>query len=121
MDYTEILAEVQSVIADFGRTVVFKNPTTPTDPNKPWRNAAGFTTVATVAAVFIPVAGSKFGLEFVPTDLLTRCKEVCIVAPTTIDLSEAKIVTDTVNYRIDWCYKLQPGSEVLLYAFGVSR
>ncbi len=121
MDYSELITEARDAITEFGRTVTFKNPSTPTDPNKPWRNAAGFTTVATVAAVFVPVAGSKFGLEFIPKDLLSRSKEVCLVANNSIDISEVKIVTDTVNYRIDWCYILKPGADVLLYAFGVSR
>ena len=121
MDFTEIIAEVKSVITNFGRSVVLKNPTTPTDSTKPWRNAASFTTVATLDAVFIPVAGTKFGLEFIPKDLLTRVKEVCLIAPNSVDISDVKIITDAVNYRVDWCYKLQPGNDVLLYAFGVSR
>lgn len=121
MDYEEIRAEVEALLATLGRPVIFKKVGGPTDSNLPWSSSGVPTTIATTIAVFVPHTGPGFGMEFIPEDLLARTKEVCLVAHSGVDLTKADFVTDGVDCRVDWCYTLKPGATVLLYAFGIVR
>ena len=124
-DYTEFVTLAQEIIADNGRDVTIQLlSSTPANAATPWRGPATPTvqTQRTVKAVFVPSQGTNLGIDVVSDELLRRVEEVCLIAPTDIELQGfTRIVDGGVNYTIDWVQVLKPGPLIVLYFFGIKR
>lgn len=126
MDYATLVPLVRQLISATGRSVTFQRlSSTPSDPSKPW-NGPGTPTVAesvVTAATFVPPSGDSFGKEFLSSELLSRCEQVCLTAPNvSMALSSATVILDAAQrWSVAWVYELKPGDTTLLFAFGVKR
>jgi hypothetical protein len=128
-DYSELVTVAQDLIAEFGRSVaiVKLDRSTVDDGTKPWRGTATPretpTTSITTSAVFVPLAGVRdLGFDAATTEELKKYSEVCIVAHDATDFDEFDEIQDGAQtYRIGTIKKLQPGDQILLWAFGVSQ
>lgn len=121
MDYVALAAKVKYLTDKYGREITLSVPGAPDSPSTPWRNTDAYTTLATVRGVFVPPQGLGFGSEAINDDMLQRVSEVCLVGYGGTDLSIAKVLTDGIDFRVEWCYPLKPGPIPLLYAFGIKR
>lgn len=125
LDYNELVLVAQELIADTGRAITLqKLSATAADVNKPWNGPATPTVSTSVNTVgtFVPHQGSDLGKTLVSEELLARCEQVLLVAPTQSDISEMNFVVDTsIKWKIDWVQVLKPGATIVLYVFGVSR
>lgn len=126
-DYVRFAELARRLIAGAGRTATFEHlSATPADANKPWKGPAA-PTVATskdAPAAFVPPSGSGLGKELVSDELLARCEQVCLVAPSedAYAFETATSIQDGgVRWRVTWAYVLAPGPLPVLYALGVAR
>lgn len=124
--YDELLPVVRELIEEFGRVVTFERlSATPADVNKPWRGPAAPTVAATASlrAAFVPPTGAEFGKDWISSDLLSRCEQVCLVAPDdTFDLNNCTSVNDGgQRWNVAWTWVLRPGDINMLFAIGVKR
>lgn len=119
-EFVELAIEL---INENGRNTVFKVPGNITDSDKPWQgSSAALVAIATQKAVYVPISDrKKLGIEFIPESLLKTCNEVLLVAAESADLTPTSMITDTLEFRVAWCYALKPGDTVILYAFGITR
>lgn len=124
--YDELLPVVVELIDETGRVVTFERLTaTPADASKPWRGPAAPTAAATkdLKATFVPPSGTEFGKDWISSDLLARCEQVCLVAPDAMfDLNGCTSILDgAVRWAVQWIYALRPGDINMLFAVGVKR
>jgi hypothetical protein len=127
MDYAELLATAQELIADAGRVVTFERLAAGApSAAQPWKGAGTPTVEASAqaAAVFVPVSGHDLGGLAVSKELLARCEEVCMTAPAGdgFDMQRCTSIADGgTRWRVTWVQTLKPGDTVVLYALGVAR
>lgn len=126
MNYTKLLATVERLIANAGRVVTFEQlDDEAIDSSKPWRGPGEPTAllVDDNPAVFVPPSGFDFGKELVQDELLARCEQVCLTAPSTVlDLNNCTCVVDGgVRWAVVWAQELKPADVSLLFAIGVKR
>lgn len=125
-DHSEFVALAQELITFEGRAITLQTlSATPVDAAKPW-NGPTAPTVATdvdTFGVFLPVASaSDMGFASVTDDMLKRASQLILVAPTATDMRDMTRVLDkTVVWTIEWVQVLEPGDQLILYAYGVSR
>lgn len=125
-DHSDFIALAQELIAEEGRAITVQQlGATPADNAKPWQGPATptVTTDADVFGVFLPVSSLQdLGFKSEDDDLIKRADQVILVPPTTVDLRDMHQVLDkSVVWKIEWVQVLEPGDQVILYAFGVSR
>lgn len=122
MDYAKIAETVERLIRKNGRAIDLKKITSaPADANKPWRGGTSETVFPTIGC-FVPASGDSLGKQLIRDDLLLRCDEVLLVAPTKDDLSKITTVVDfAIEWTVEWVHVLQPGATICLYAMGVKR
>lgn len=124
-DYSGFVALAQRLIENNGRSVTMQRHSAGVaDPSKPWKGPGVPTIDLTknVQAVFLPAGGNSFGKNFISSELLERCEQVCMVAPTDISLEGFTAILDNGSrWQIEWGQVLRPGPVIVLYAFGVKR
>lgn len=125
-DHTEFVELAQELIAEEGRAITLQTlGATPADATKPWRGPAAptVTTDEDVIGVFLPISSmDDLGFIAKDDDLLKRADQVLLVAPTMVDLRNMDRVLDkSVVWKVEWVKVLEPGDQVILYAFGVCR
>lgn len=121
--HEEFIEAAIELINENGRETVFKSPNSLDDADKPWQGSSSeLVVIATQKSVYVPLSSkSELGLKFIPQSLLQRVNEVLLVANEGTDLSGARLITDGVEFRVEWCYALKPGETTILYAFGISK
>lgn len=125
-DHSDFIALAQELIAEEGRSITLQQlSSTPADAGKPWNGPTAPTVVAdeTVYGVFLPVSSlSDLGFKAEDDDLIKRADQLILVPPTTVDLRDMNRVLDkSIIWKIEWVQVLEPGDQVILYAFGVCR
>lgn len=122
-DHVKFLPFVTTMIEKHGRDVVFQElSNVPADSDKPW-NGTNLIPIdlLTTKACFVPFRGFELGSNFIDEELLKRCDQVLLVAPT-VNLDNTSLIVDNgVQYKVDWIRRLKPAEVILLYAFGVTR
>jgi hypothetical protein len=125
VDYVRMQATALRLIEANGRVVTLQRlSNTPADAAKPW-NGPSTPTVAEeqeVTAAFVPHAGNiEMAKDLIDADLLKRCDQIALVGVSgTQDFKDFnQLVDDGVTYKIPFMRVLQPGTETLLYVFGI--
>lgn len=127
MDYAELLAVAQTLIADTGRLItVEKLVAEPQDTAKPWRGTGPDGPVpeasVDVFATFVPASGSGMGSLVSDEELLKSVEQVCLIAGDEEQLDTYTTIIDgTDRFKIKWTQVLKPGDTVMLYVMGVAR
>jgi hypothetical protein len=126
MDWTSTIAFATKMISDYGRDIkVQKLSGTAADPNRPWRGQGEpfVEKELVVKACFVPPTVDEFGRKIASEQLLASVEQIALIAPTTENIEAFNSILDVDNsrHRIDWAWTLKPGSDILLYAFGVCR
>ena len=121
--HEEFVVLAKELIKENGRSTTFSKTDNVANVNKPWQgNTTPLVVISTQKAVYVPISDKKkLGLDFIPESLLLRASEVLLVAYEAVDLTETKVITDSVEFRVEWCYALKPGETTILYAFGIKR
>lgn len=119
-DFVELAIEL---INENGRQTLFKTTNSIDNEDKPWQGSSDeLVVIATQNAVYVPISSqTQLGLEFIPQSLLQRVNEVLLVAYEGTDLTQARLINDGIEFRVEWCYALKPGETTILYAFGISK
>lgn len=133
MNYAKIVLLAKRLIDANGRDIsLHKLSATAADPLKPWRGPGVQTQTDTInaKAVFaigntsIPTESRGLAFDWVDMDLLKVTRHVCLVAASGLpDLTDYKIINDgsAKNWNILWGQCLQPGTDRLLYVFGIKE
>lgn len=121
--HEEFVELAKELISENGRATVFKKSGNTSDEEKPWLGTnLPLVVIATQKSVYVPISDKqKLGLSFIPEELLIRASEVLLTGSFGIDLTEATVILDSVEFKIEWCYALKPGETAILYAFGIKR
>lgn len=133
MNYVRLALLAKRLIDANGRDIsLFKLDATAANALKPWRGPGVQTTSdqVTTRAVFaigntsIPTESRGLAFDWVDKELLKVTRHVCLVAASGLpDLTEYKVINDgdAKNWNILWGQCLQPGTERLLYVFGIKE
>lgn len=121
--HEEFVVLAKELIDENGRSTTFSKTDIVADVNKPWQvNSTPLVVISTQKAVYVPISNKqKLGLDFIPESLLIRANEVLLTAYEGIDLTITRVIMDSVEFRVEWCYALKPGETTILYAFGIKR
>lgn len=121
-DYSEVIAEAQTSITEFGRSIkLVKLSAVPADVDKPWATPDATKEVLTpYNAVFVePSAAAKLGLNIDIVDFLKQSTKVLIIA-TSDDLEGYhKVLDGTRRWTITGMTCLEPGDTKVLWFIGV--
>ena len=125
-DHARFVSLANKLIAKQGRAVgLYKIDKTATDPDTPWKGSGGQQArigTGDVFAVYVPVAGSELGIEFIDKELLRNCDEVCLIGGSDLPFNTAEIIKDNgVDWKVNWIRELKPADKSILVAYGVSR
>jgi len=134
MDYAKLAKTSKRLIDKNGRAVfMYKLSGTVADATKPWRGAGQPTLIAEVStmAVFaigntaIPTESRGMAFDWVDQDLLRVTRHVVMTSaiglPVLEDYKMLREAGTTKNWNIIWGQCLQPGTERLLYVFGLKE
>lgn len=124
-DHTEFVELAQELIAEEGRLVKFLTISAdPVDPTMPWKGSASADTLtAEQQAVFVPAAGSKFGGDWMDTELFKGADQICLVAGGSIPLEGVHLIqeSDNTKWKVKFVSRLKPADQTILYMFAVTR
>lgn len=127
-NYARLQATATRLINQSGRTVTFVQiQAYTTDANKPWRGDAvdrvtPTVTLSKVVTQVEPNTNVYLGETIKVEDLLKNYDKVLLADGVDIlDGYHEVIDDDGSRYRIEYIYKLRPGSVTLLHIFGVRR
>lgn len=124
-DWSDTISTVQQLTVQFGRTVTLQRlGNLPADVDKPWDGAGSPVMELTddVQGVFVVPTGKDWARSIATDEQLQRVEQILFVAPGAVNFESRNVVLDDgVRYGVDWVWSLRPGSNILLYAFGVKR
>lgn len=135
MDYLNAAKNAQRLIRQNGRQLkLYKLDGAAADPAKPWRGAGTPTDTSEVIefGVFaigntsIPTESRGLAFDWVDNELLKVTRHVCLLPALDLPiLDDYKTILDVDNanarWNIIWGQCLQPGSERILYCFGLKQ
>lgn len=133
MDYLKMATMARNQIIDKGRPIVLSKLTgdPAADPAKPWRGTGAKVKVSPVNTygVFavpntsIPTESRGLGYDWIDVELLKRARKVCIVpALDNPALDDYHILTDGgKDFVLIWGQCLKPGTQPLIYVFGMAE